>query len=87
MCVCVQTSYQSTPLAGADQVAALEAALATSADSQNLHSIEHQLKEAKTSFLLEEAGVNQYVTASDPSVVSALFSELPLQLERPGVCH
>jgi hypothetical protein len=76
-------------LSGADRVAALEAALALLSDAacqdQPLDqcSLAQELRDAKARVVLEEAGLG-WAMAADASVISALYTELPLQAGRPA---
>ena len=57
-------------------------------DSENpthhLSSLEHQLRGARTAVLLEEAGLDRHDASTDSSIISTLYTELPmLQQDRP----
>ena len=63
----------------------LELAAETSGHHLDIQAIQRELQEAKTRVLLEGAGLDRYVAAFDASVISSLYTELPLQQERPGL--
>ena len=80
----------------ADKVAALEAALCL-LQEQNLVSeegiidkeeLQYRLCEARARLLLAGAGLGQeWQMAGDVSLIASLYTELPLQEDKPGRVH
>lgn len=75
----------------ADKVAALEVALRLlqeeKCEKDTLHEeeLQYQLREARVRLLLAGAGLGQeWRMAGDASVITSLYTELPLQDDKPG---
>ena len=84
---------QDTFASDADKVAALEAVLSLlpeqdlvlEAGTVNKEEVESRLCEVRTRLLLAGAGLGQrWQTADDVSVITTLYTELPLQENSPG---
>ena len=77
-----------------DKVAALEVALCLlqeekcEEDTIDKEELQYQLCEARVRLLLAEAGLGQeWQRAGDASVITSLYTELPLQENKPGEVH
>ena len=69
-------------------MAMLEWAVELASEAPHLSSsLEHQLRNARTAVLLQEAGLERHITSVDSSsVISTLYTELPmLQGDTPGI--